>query len=76
MPCRQPRNRRLADLLATLWGILAAATGGVAILEWTQDATEAQYPELLLVLRIIIVALMVVTAFLLVRYDLRRRGDD
>jgi multidrug transporter EmrE-like cation transporter len=57
----------LADVLAGVWLLLAGLTSVVGVLEYEERSITAN------LLRIAIVVLMVVTAFLLVRYDVRRK---
>lgn len=72
MPPRRPRKpslSELADLLAIVWLAMAGLTAGIGILEYEERSGIAN------LLRVLIVALMVLTAFLLIRYDVRRGGD-
>lgn len=61
-------SRRLANVVGGLWAAIAALTAVIGVVELDERSVIAN------LLRVAIVVLMVVTAFLLVRYDLTRRG--
>lgn len=56
-------------MLGILWLAIAGLTATVAVVEPLDSALANA-------LRVAIVVLMVITAFLLIRYDLRRRDDE
>jgi hypothetical protein len=67
MPTRSARNRRrLRRVIAAIWVGIAGLTTTLAILEWDERSEWAN------LIRLAIVVLMVVTAFLLVRHDADR----
>lgn len=57
----------MSNLIAGLWGLIATATALIGVVEMDERTVIAN------LLRVAIVVLMVVTAFLLVRYDLTKR---
>lgn len=62
-----PPSRGMSNLIAGLWGLIATATALIGVVEMDERTVIAN------LLRVAIVVLMVVTAFLLVRYDLTKR---